>query len=305
MRTRPGESAVGELDRLLAALGLADDLEARAWPSPPPARRGGTAPDRRRSARGPGSAMAPLSHPSAPRRQGADTTPPGGSSLRRATVASGRVGRLAVGQVEQDGLHPAVDVGLLGQAELREHRVDVLLHRPLREPERARRPTALFRPWAISARTSLSRGVRNCEGRVGPARAGVDQRLDHLGVDHRPAGRDLADRTRRAGRRRRPAPSGGRRAARTRRRGARARSAGSTYWLSTTTPSSGCVWRSCVGGPHAFVGAGGRHADVGERRRRACSVSTVAMRPSKSSHTPATSMSGSTSSRRVTASRTR
>ena len=43
--------------------------------------------------------------------------------------------RAVLGQVEQDGLHPAVGLALLGEAELGEQRADVLLHRALGETE--------------------------------------------------------------------------------------------------------------------------------------------------------------------------
>ena len=52
---------------------------------------------------------------------------------------------------------------------------------------------ALFLPWAISDSTSSSRGVRCSSGELPRAGAGVDERLDHLGVDHRTAAGNRAD----------------------------------------------------------------------------------------------------------------
>src|SRR4051812_46560969 len=81
--------------------------------------------------------MSPLSHRSGP--AGRVRTPPsrGGepSPGGSAWMWTSGSGPSAVGEVEQDRLDPAVDVGLLRQAELREDRVDVLLHRPLRKSE--------------------------------------------------------------------------------------------------------------------------------------------------------------------------
>ena len=187
-----------------------------------------------------------------PRRQGAAPPPRGGASPPR------------VGQVEQHGLDPAVHVGLLGQAELREQRVDVLLDRPLGEDRATRRPRRCCLPWAISASTSRSRGVRWSSGDSGGlARAG-HQRLDHLGVDDRAAAGDLADGVRRAARGRTPAPSAGTPGPPSRSRAASRAYAGSTYWRQHDDAEARVVPAERGGGPDALVGAGRRHADVGE-----------------------------------------
>src|SRR5437016_2250834 len=60
----------------------------------------------------------------------------GSSHSARTTGLGGLVLRAAIGQEEQDGLHPAVHLSLLGQAELGEDGVDVLLHRPFGEHQR-------------------------------------------------------------------------------------------------------------------------------------------------------------------------
>ena len=154
----------------------------------------------------------------APAAQVAPTTPEWWGQPLTSAVALTVVG----GEVDEHRLDPAVHVGLLREAELREQRVDVLLDRPLREPERGRDP-ALLRPCAISASTSLLAGREALERRVAPARPG------RRPAPRRSAGRSPSRRPRprgsraAAGRRRRPAPSGGRRGRPSRARAARAR----------------------------------------------------------------------------------
>ena len=174
---------------------------------------------------------------------------------------------------------------------------------------RSERPSAaateaLLRPWAISARTSLSRGVRNCSGRVGPAGAGVDQRLTTLGsitdppaATSRTARDELVD-VGHALLQEVGAPLGSAVEQ-------LERVAGLDVLAEHDDAELGMRLAQLRGGAHTFVGAGRGHADVGEHDVGRARSRPSAMRPSKSSHTPATSMSGSASSRRVTASRTR
>ena len=100
--------------------------------------------------------------------------------------ATGVLAPLLLGEVEQHGLDPAVDVGLLGQAELGEQRVDVLLDRPLARGPATAATAALFLPCAISPSTSRSRGVSRSSGDSRPARPGRDQHLDDLGSTTEP-----------------------------------------------------------------------------------------------------------------------
>src|SRR5215212_11290301 len=62
---------------------------------------------------------------------------PSRSRLGRLTPSTSRTSRVVGGEVDQHRLYAAVPVGLLRERELREQRVDVLLHRAFREPERA------------------------------------------------------------------------------------------------------------------------------------------------------------------------
>jgi hypothetical protein len=82
---------------------------------------------------------------------------------------------------------------LAGQVELGEDRVDVLLHRRLRQGQfrrYARVPAALRH---LAQHVELPRGEPG-QRRLAQPRPAADQRVDHLRVDHRAAARHLAQR---------------------------------------------------------------------------------------------------------------
>ena len=94
--------------------------------------------------------------------------------------------------MHEHGLDPAVEVGLLGQAELGEDRVGVLLDRPLRQHERAGDGGVGLAGGHLGEHLALAgRQPVELARRRPPVRR--DQALDDLGVDHRAAGGDLAD----------------------------------------------------------------------------------------------------------------
>src|SRR3954465_12115796 len=95
-------------------------------------------------------------------------------------------------QVEQDRLDPPVDVALLGEAELREDRVGVLLDRSLREDEGLGDRRVRFAGRHLVEDLGLPRGQTVEIG----LRAGGSRRhelFDDLRIDDRAAVGDLAD----------------------------------------------------------------------------------------------------------------
>ena len=301
--------AGGQLDGLLAGLGLADDLEARASSSRPRWRPGGKAAGRRRSARGPAPRLGPERRaamvvvpvvggmpPSclqARSAQGAHTrswwwlAPRARRPARNSSTALTR--RWVSGSSERPSLE---NIELMCFSTARSLR------------SRAVATAALFLPWAISVRISCSRGVRS-SGRLGRLGAGGDQALDHLGVDHRAAPRRPRGSRAAAGRRRRPAPSAGRPGRSEPPSNSASAYSGSAYWREHDHADARVRLPDLAGGPDALVGAGRRHADVGEHDVGRWSASTAASSASKSPHTSASSSSSTASMRRATPSRTR
>ena len=97
-----------------------------------------------------------------------------------------------VGEVEEHGLHSSVHVDLLGQPELREDRVRVLLDGPSGQDQRGRDGGVALALGHLAEDLPLAGVSRSSSLVSGPL--GRDEGLDHLRVDHRPARGHLADR---------------------------------------------------------------------------------------------------------------
>ena len=151
----------------------------------------------------------------------------------------------------------------VGQAELEEDRVDVLLDGALGEEQRLGDRGVALALGDLAEHLALARR-QLVERRVLGAAARVYQRLDDLGVDHRPAVGDGADRGRQLGAVVHALLEQVGAAVGALARAARARRSGSENWLSTTTPISGWRVAQLGGEPDAVVGVRRRHADVGE-----------------------------------------
>ncbi len=112
-----------------------------------------------------------------------------GGNLRRSGVLAS-----LLGQVQQDGLHPPVDVHLGGEAELREQGVDVLLDRAFRQEQRLRDPGVVATLRHLVEHFALTR-CETLEGGRPLLLALRHERLDDDRIDHAAATRDVLDRT--------------------------------------------------------------------------------------------------------------
>src|SRR6476659_8553267 len=96
-------------------------------------------------------------------------------------------------QVEQNRLHALVNVLLVGEVELREDRVDVLLDRALRQHQGVRDRGVVLALRHLAEHLPLARRQLG-ERRPAAARTRGDKRLHDLRVDDGAAARDLDDR---------------------------------------------------------------------------------------------------------------
>ena len=113
-------------------------------------------------------------------------------------------------QEQQHGFDPIADIlgiSRVGQTNLEEDRVDVLSRPPAWSAPDRRAIAVLLLPSAIAASTSSSRGVSSEKaGALGPCLS-VNQDLDDLRIDSRPARRCCLDRPVELGRASGPGPS--------------------------------------------------------------------------------------------------
>src|ERR1700730_3545434 len=110
----------------------------------------------------------------------------------------GSCGASPVGQVDEDGLYPAVHVGFLAKSKLREDRVDVLLDDAQRDEQRFCDGLVVLALCHVREDIELAR-AQLAKWRDREPGAGRDETFDNLRVDDRSTGSDLADRVQQLG----------------------------------------------------------------------------------------------------------
>jgi hypothetical protein len=98
-----------------------------------------------------------------------------------------------LGEKQQSGVDAAAGDRLVGQVELREDGVDVLLDGPLGEDERLGDRGVALAVGDLGEDLALTAGQRG-QRRALDAQLGGDERFDGLGVQYGAAGRDGLDR---------------------------------------------------------------------------------------------------------------